>query len=319
MVALAIALPFTPFVHGGQADENHSSGTPSSKDVSAKDVSSVFGNTHTADPCALTDATALRRFGDTELDRDYGNFDRCDVLVTSGDDSVVDVEVNFDGGPPPELAAPTRRVGRVGVVEERAESDACDRTLVLSGERDAFVTVTAKQTERRKAPLCAIADAATGSAVKTLNRGMIARRSPELPAASLAHQDACSLLAPSALEVVPGVDVDDPDIGFGGWDCEWGSSTRKLAVDLSFDRGQPPTAEDGTPTRLGGYRAFVQPEGDGERTCLARVVYRSYPDQNGQKAVEMLHLVVAGESSADQLCTMAQRLARSAADALRTV
>ncbi|MET8183222.1 hypothetical protein [Streptomyces sp. NPDC005336] len=133
------------------------------------------------------------------------------------------------------------------------------------------------------------------------------------------HQDACSLLAPSALEVVPGVDVDDPDIGFGGWDCEWGSSTRKLAVDLSFDRGQPPTAEDGTPTRLGGYRAFVQPEGDGERTCLARVVYRSYPDQNGQKAVEMLHLVVAGESSADQLCTMAQRLARSAADALRTV
>ncbi|WP_215910850.1 serine/threonine-protein kinase [Streptomyces coffeae] len=321
-VVLAVVLPFTPFspfTSGGQADENRSSPpSSSSKNVSAKDAGSVFGDPPTADPCALTDPSALRRFGDTELDRDYGNFDRCDVLVTPDGNGVVDMNVDFNHGPPPELTGPAKTVGKVGIIKDGADGEACERNLVISGEDDAFVKVTAKQVESGRAPLCDIADAATDTAVKTLNRGVIARRSPPLPATSLARKHACELLDPAALEVVPGINADDPDVGYAGWDCDWSSSTRDLSVDLKFDRGQPLDGEDGTPALFSGYHAFVEPEGDGEGTCLARVVYRSYADQDGRKAVEMLHLVVAGDSSKDELCTTAGKLARSAAAALRS-
>ncbi|QKV96755.1 serine/threonine protein kinase [Streptomyces sp. NA02950] len=317
LVAVLPFTPFSPFTRGGRADEDHSApGPSSSKDVSAKDRASVFGDPPTADPCALADASALRRFGDTELDRDYGDFDRCDVLVTSDGNGVVDLNVDFDHGPPPELSGPAKTVGKVGIVKDQADGEACERSLVISGEDDAFVRVTAKQVESGRARLCDIADTATGTAVNALNRGVITRRSPELPATSLVRKHACELLDPAALEVVPGINADDPEVGYAGGDCDWSSSTRDLSVDLRFDRGQPLDAEDGTPALFSGCHAFVEP-GDGEGTCPARVVYRSYADQDGQKAVETLHRVVAGDSSADTLCTMARKLARSAA-ALRS-
>lgn len=309
-VALAVALPLTPlnpsnpFTSGGRADEHRKSGP-------------VFGNPATADPCALTDAPALRRYGDTELDRDYGNFDRCDVLVTSDGKGVVDTTVDFDHGPPPELTGSVKSVGNVRIIKDRPDGETCERTLVVSGEDDSFVRVAAKQVESGRAPLCAIADTATDTAVAALNRGGIARRSPELPATSLARKHACELLDPAALEVVPGIDADDPDVGYAGWDCDWSSSTRDLSVDLRFDRGRPLDGEDGTPALFRGYHAFVEPEGDGDGTCLARLVYRSYVDENGEKAVETLHLVVAGESAPDELCATARQLTRSAAAALR--
>ena len=57
----------------------------------------AIGDERTADPCGLLDAASLSRFGDTVLDPDYGEFDRCDVLVhnNSGDDNA-DVQVNLD-------------------------------------------------------------------------------------------------------------------------------------------------------------------------------------------------------------------------------
>jgi hypothetical protein len=215
-VALAIALPFTPLVPDG----DHPARSASQKAVS------IIGEPRTADPCALTDATALGRFGRTELDIDYGNFDRCDVIVYSGEDSVVDVQVDLNSGPGPELTAVTKNVGRIRVVEDRPEDEACNRTLLLPApDNTTNITVTAKQTEKGPAPLCAIADAATTTATTVLNKGPIARRSPPLPANSLAQQDACALLNAKALNIVPGIDASDPDVGFGRWNCEWHSTT----------------------------------------------------------------------------------------------
>ncbi|MFC6929411.1 hypothetical protein ACFQHO_02965 [Actinomadura yumaensis] len=87
-------------------------------------------------------------------------------------------------------------------------------------------------------------------------------------------------------------------------------------MKLRFDRGQPLGAADGRPTRLGGRRAFVQPDGEGDGTCLVRVVHRSYADQNGEDAIEMLFLVVQGSAETRTQCSMATRLANSAAGAL---
>ncbi|GAA2403647.1 hypothetical protein GCM10010191_09020 [Actinomadura vinacea] len=226
------------------------------------------------------------------------------------------MKVELNNASEPETAAPAKSVGTVRLFEDPAESDECNRTLILTTDPGTNVTVTARQTEDGKAPLCEIADVAAAGAMGVLNKGPIARRSPPFPARSLAHRNACALLGADALDIVPGIDAGDPDVGFGGWDCEWHSTTRDLDIELRFDRDQPLTAADGNPTRLRGYRTFIEAEGDGEETCLVRTVVREYVDQKGRTAIEMLYLVVSGEQPADRLCSMGTRLADSAAAAL---
>lgn len=318
-VALALALTLIPLLSGGdggERDPGADDDRPSRPAPTATNVSPVIGERRTADPCALTEPAALGRFGGTELDRDYGNFDRCDVLVNVGEENEVDVHIDFDAGLPPELTSPDRSVGKVSVVKEPAESDACGRVLLLSGDPHTTVSVSAKLTESRPAPVCDIADVATDSAVKALNKGELARRSPPLPKASLAHRDVCALFGPRALEIVPGIDASDPDVGFAGWDCDWSSTTSDLWLDVRYDRGQPLSAEDGAPTELHGFRTFVEPEGEGDESCLVRLVYRTYADQRGQKAIEMLYLAIGGSRPADELCRMGTDLAREAAGGL---
>ncbi|MFJ6569828.1 protein kinase [Streptomyces sp. NPDC091292] len=277
---------------------------------------SVLGDHRTADPCALADPAVLARFGDAELDRAYGNFDRCDILVDTGRDSLVDVEFHFGDGGRSELSTPRQTVGDVAVVDEPAESGTCGHTLLPAGDPDVNITVIAKQDEAT-APLCAMARSATDHAVRTLNSGRIDRRSPPPPADSLAHRDACALLDADALDAVPGVDARDPRIGFGNWDCEWESTTGDLWVELRFDRGRPLSAEDGTPTRIAGRTAAVEPDGEGDRSCLIRVVHRSFRTESGDTIVETLNLAVGGDRSAEGLRRLATDLATAATTAVR--
>ncbi|MEL3950619.1 serine/threonine protein kinase, partial [Streptomyces sp. LNU-CPARS28] len=276
---------------------------------------SVVGDHRTADPCALADPAVLKRFGQADLDRDYGNFDRCDVIVDTGDDEPVDVEVHFDTGGASDLPAPQRTEGAVRVVKEAEDSDACVRTLLPAGDPDVNISVVAKQDEGT-APLCPMADAAAAKAVDVLNEGRIARRSPA-PAHSLVHEDACALLDPKDLEAVPGVDAKDPDVSFGGWDCKWASTTGDLWLEVRFDRGQPPTGDDGILTRVGGRRAVVQPDAEGPRTCLVRVVHRTYTDPGGDDAVETVNVTVGGDPSDKKLRRLATSFAGEAEAELR--
>ncbi|MFI9848037.1 serine/threonine-protein kinase [Nonomuraea sp. NPDC051941] len=280
---------------------------------SVSSSASLIGDPRTADPCALTDPTALSRFGRTELDVDYGNFDRCDVIVLPPAKGVVDVKVLLDRDPPPERARPVRTVGPIEIVHDPAESTVCSRTLLLPGVHDTVVKIFADMVEDGEADLCAIADAATTTAAQVLAGGPIKRRSPPPPAGSLAQKDACALLRGDAH-----IDSANLDPGFGGWQCSWDSTTDDTSVYLQFDRELlRNTEDDGTPTRVNGYRAFVTPKGEGGGTCLLQVVYRSYTDQRGETAVEKVRIVVDGSLPTDRLCRMATDLARSAAAQLR--
>jgi hypothetical protein len=293
------------------------SATPAPAPSSKGPASPLIGDHRTADPCAMTDPAALGRFGETELDIDYGNFDRCDVIVSPPGGGAVDVMVDLNHLAPPEQAGELRTVGTITVAGEPRESGECSRTLVLPGVADTTVRVRAQWEDEGKADLCEIADAAATIAARALDRGPLERRSPPLPESSLAQRDACALLSGKALETIPGVDAADPDFAFAGWGCTWGSTTSDTGVDLRFDRGLPPTAEDGTATRINGYRAVIEPAGEGGRTCLVQVVYRSYTDQNGRTAAEKVRLVVSGSRPVDRLCRMATTLADSATDTLR--
>lgn len=307
-LALAVAVPVALLVSDHKNTGTDDPRPPGSSTGPPKDVLSVIGDHRAADPCALAEPSALARFGDAQLDRAYGNFDRCDVIVDTGTGSPVDVEIHFGNGGRSELSATRKTVGRVSVVDEPAESDACGHTLLPAGDDDVNITVIAQQDEGT-APLCAIAETATDSAVEALNQGVIDRRSPPPPAGSLAHEDACTLLDADALEIVPGIDARNPEVGFGNWECEWESTTNGLWVGLRFDRGQPPTAADGTLTRINGRSAVVRPDAEGENTCLVQVVHRSYDDHDGNTTVETLNLTVGGDRSKAQLRRMAMELA----------
>ncbi|MFD9906836.1 serine/threonine-protein kinase [Streptomyces sp. NPDC059063] len=299
-VTLAAALLAPELWPDGGSDDGRGGGTAGSR----------VGEHRTADPCALADPAALKRFGDAQLDRDYGNFDRCDVIVDTGEGDDVDVEIHFDTGGAPEEPAPYRTVGRVALVKEADDSDVCVRTLLPADDPGVDISVAVQQDEG-DAPLCAMADAAAERAVETLNRGPIARR-PAPPAGSLVRQDACALLDAKTLEAIPGIDARDPDVHFGAWDCEWESTTGDLSLEVRFDRGQPPTADDGTLTRVDGRRAVVEPDAEGPRTCLVRVVHRTYTDARGDKAVETLNVTVKGDPSPDRLRRLATRFAAAA-------
>ncbi|WP_433337643.1 serine/threonine-protein kinase [Spirillospora sp. CA-294931] len=314
-LVLAVAVPLALIGRDRAAEADRSE--PSER-ASRRATASVFGDPRTADPCALTDVRALGRFGPTELDRDYGNFDRCDVLVRTRPGSVVDVKIDLNQDPPLDSQV-SRKVGTVSVWRHPLDDGDCSRTVASATDPRHNITVSTKQVGSGPAPLCPIADAATDTVVAALTRGAIGRRAAEFPAVSLAHLRACDLLDNRALDIVPGIDATDPDVGFGEWDCDWASTTRDLEVQLRFDRGEPPSPEDGTNIRIKGRRAHVEPEGDGEGTCLVLVMHRSYTDEDGDTAVEMLHLVTAGKSPAKQLCVMATRLAESATASLPSV
>lgn len=317
--------------HAGSGQPSNPASPHASSSSGSASAPTVFGDHRTVDPCSLAKASALAKYGDAELDIAYGNFDRCDVIVDTKANGEIDVEVELVGGPPPQSSAPVRTTGRVGVVKEPADGGECDRAVLVTGESaakggdgDAHVEITAKpadDSEPSSSFLCGMADTATTTAAAAINTlpadGQLPRRNPPLPANSLVYQDACTLLNAHALEVVPGINANDPDIGYGHWDCSWGSTTNDTYVQLRFDRGEPLTADDGTATRLGGHRAFIAPPNEeGDHTSLVTVVHRTYTGQHGEQQVETVEVVVGGSRTDAQLRTMATQLAAAAATQL---
>lgn len=284
----------------------------------------LIGDPHTADVCALTDPAALDQFGDGDVrvDVDYGNFDRCDVLVGVDDETRIDVSVSLLRGSPPEGSKPSRTVGRIGIRQEQAESDECK--LLLTSDTDSEGSLVGVRVNMGKgsvvggnATLCTVADRAAQSAAEVLDRGPLPRRSPAYPRTSLAWANACRLLDAKALSAVPGIKADVPDTGVADWSCEWSSDVDELDAEIAFFRDQPKSAADGATTvTLSGYRTVVEPDDDGD-SCTAFVEYRRYSGQDAQTAAEMVRLDVSGQQPTDKLCAMTETLAASAAAELR--
>lgn len=305
----------TPLPGHSRQDENASDGEPQA----------LIGDPHTADVCALTDPAALDQFGDGEVrvDVDYGNFDRCDVLVGIDDRTRIDVSVSLLRGSRPEGSEPSRTIGRIGIRQEQTEGDACELLLTSDDDtEDALVEVRVNMGKGTvvggNATLCTVAYEAAGSAAEVLDSGPVPRRSPGYPRTSLAWADACRLLDAEALSAVPGLKAEVPEVGVANWSCEWSSDVDELGAEVSFFRDQPKSAVDGATTvRLGGYRTVVAPDDDGD-TCTAFVEYRRYSGQDAETAAEMVRLDVGGHRPMDELCAMAEDLAGSAAAGLRT-
>ncbi|TCC26307.1 serine/threonine-protein kinase [Kribbella sindirgiensis] len=271
-------------------------------------VAGPVGDPLTVDPCALIDESTLSKFGDATLEPAYGNFDRCDVVVNGISDQQVDVRAELDQSDNelPQGAVEKFTGNLSEVVRARAEDGDCARVLVLSD--GTHVVVEARHTDGSGMDVCGMAEAVTQKAIGVLKAGPIPRRPQPLPAASLAHLDACTLLDNQALELIPAVDATNPDTSFGGWSCGWESTTSDLSVDVRFDRDQPLDASDGRPVTMSGRSAFISSEDDGPGTCAALIVFRKYAD-----TVELVTVIARGPGTQTSLCGLATKLGQSVA------
>ncbi len=204
----------------------------------------AIGDPRTVDPCALTDANALDKYGQAQTDAYFGNFDRCDVLVQTAAGAQVDVEAQFQApgalaGAPSPSPNTTGSPSTVNVARPAGQSGECDRFLYLAGGYGVVVgaSTDTSQSGAGSVNLCAIADTATASAVAALDHGPLRRRNAD--SSSLVHADACRLLGASALAVVPGANAADHQAGFGDFSRQWASASSGTSVLLRFDQNDP--------------------------------------------------------------------------------
>ncbi|MFE6175999.1 serine/threonine-protein kinase [Streptomyces sp. NPDC056464] len=310
--ALVAAAAVTAGILLVPGDDDTSRASDPKPSATAAAQAGAIGDIRTANPCGLLDAASLSRFGDTELDPDYGELDRCDVLVLGDDgDEVAGAEANFlsearefDGG------VPVRRVGNVRVVSLTRVGDHCERYIRTSDRRGIII-----RGERREAGApdpCALADAATDYAVTVLDRGPVPRRAESWPATSLARLDACKLLDTTALNRVPDLRTRPSDYGFANWDCEWSSADGDSAfVELTFTRDNH-LEDNGRPKSLAGTTGYVSPEEEGDRSCVVDVPHRAYTNSVGDRTIEMFRLTVRGQRPAEEECATAEALSVTA-------
>lgn len=299
---------FVPWASKGEGDKGGRTGSADAK-PSATAQAGAIGDERTADPCALLDAASLSRFGRTALDPDYGEVDRCDVLVrnSSGDD-IADVEVNLDSDRDDfDEVLSTRLVGNVTVVTLKRDEEACDRAVLTPDGKQ--IRVGGQQLNEAAPDPCQLADAATDHVVGVLAEGPVPRRSPSPAMNSLARLDTCTLLGAGELKRLPGVEVDNRDRGFGSWDCDWSSDDGNRAVEIQISRDNSLDADDGTPVNVADTKSYFIADEAEDHSCTVRTPHRTYTDSVGNRTTELFQLTVYAPQPAKQLCDTAAEFA----------
>ncbi|QQM42306.1 serine/threonine-protein kinase [Streptomyces liliifuscus] len=299
---------FGPWASKDQGDKDGRTGAADAK-PSASARAGAIGDERTADPCGLLGAASLSRFGGTALDPDYGEIDRCDVLVrnNSGDDNA-DVEVNLDSDRDEfDDVLSTRLVGDLTVVTLKRDGNACERAVLTTDGKQ--VRVIGKQLGKAAPDPCQMADAASDRVVGVLAEGPVPRRSSSPAANSLARLDTCTLLDATELKRLPGVGVDNRDRGFGSWDCDWSSDDGNRAVEIQFSRDNSLDADDGTPVDVAGTKSYFVADEAEDDSCTVRTPHRVYRNSVGDPTTELFQLTVYAPQPDRQLCDTATKFA----------
>ncbi|ONI81286.1 hypothetical protein ALI144C_22450 [Actinosynnema sp. ALI-1.44] len=267
----------------------------------------LIGDERTVDPCALLDRKALERLGPAKLDPTYGNFNRCDVLINTGGRESVDLEVQIVTRTAADIQGKPLDV----IVERPADSDECDRSMVL--DEKYAIRITANM-PNPSADLCVIAD--TGvlmvKDVVVKQRGRLPRRAAPLPADSLAQVDACRLLDNTALAELPAIDPKTAIPDFGDWACKWYSPTTPTQVHLRYDQHAAKEAISGQKIQLGHHTAYVRLDIDSGTSCTVHVRHQPANEQ-WRSAIDLMVLTVKGDRPGKEYCTAATNLSAAAA------
>ena len=257
----------------------------------------VLGDPHGADPCSVADARVLSRFGEASVDPNYGGFNRCDVLIAVAGDDEIDVRFQFDEPDTDGTSAPARVVRHAA----QRDSDACDIVLTLADQ--AVLEVTAKSDDDVDTDFCQVADVAADHAESVLGQHEEVPRRPSPDPRSQAGVDACTLLTAADLPIAEAT----PEPGFGNWTCRW--QFPDGAVRVIFDRNDLQSAREGSRLTLSGREVYVEPEGYGTFSCVAKVFHLRYQDEFGDPQVELALVVAEGGTAMTDLCRTVTTLA----------
>ncbi|MEV0468689.1 serine/threonine-protein kinase [Streptomyces prunicolor] len=295
------------------ADGKDTVGSDAKPSATASARAGTIGDERTADPCGLIDAASLSRFGTTVLDPDYGDIDRCDViLLNNGGNDNAGVQVNldsdrdkFDDIESTQLV-PDTDLTRVAI---KRDGVFCERAVLTPDGKQ--IRVIGQQFDTKTAPdPCQLADTATDHVVSVLAHGPVPRRTVAWPKWSLANLNACSLLDAAALKRLPGVQFDNEDSGFGSWNCDWSSDgDGDREVEIRFTRDNSLDSDDGTPVNVAGTKSYYRPNDEEDDSCTVRTPHRVYTDSVGERTVEILQLIVYAPESSKQLCDSAAEFA----------
>nr|PPQ56123.1 hypothetical protein C5F59_05050 [Streptomyces sp. QL37] len=309
-IALALALAVLAALVAPLLSDLVFQGRDDGESPAATGEPGTIGDARRADPCGLLDSASLSRFGRTRLTADYGEINRCDVLVGRNGIDVAEAQVYLDAEPAAFEGVPVRTVGNVEVASFPREEDACVRVIATADRQQ--IQIIGKQWDTPAPNLCELADAATDYAVGVLADGPVPRRSTEPAANSLALIDACTLLDAAALRHVPGVGARDGRPGFASWNCEWSDADGDSDVVVEYSRDNS-LKDDGEPEDIAGTRGFVSPQEAGDDSCVVRFPHRTYTNPHGDSIVEHLQLTVHAPQSPSRLCATAQALTATAA------
>jgi eukaryotic-like serine/threonine-protein kinase len=291
---------------------------PAAVGVDAAAPVPALGDPATADPCSLMSPDPLDRFGRTTLDPDPGNFDQCDVTITSGQDYFA-ARVDFGkAGTALPAGQPEERGGLV-IVRGAPVDGGCLRTLRLSDGYD--VRIDARSVRGVLPDPCAVADVATDTALAVLARGTVPRRAAPFEPGSLAVVDACGLLDAATVATVQGLETIQPDPGFAGWGCDWETvpavppAPPGPSISIEYDRNRGLGNNAGNPMKIAGRDAAAKVDGDG-LGCDVTVLHRPYLAPDGRPSDELLIVKVDQATRVANPCTRAIAIATVAVERL---
>jgi len=310
LVTAGIVAIATAGARTGDAGTPRRSGPVAAAATGAPQV--TIDDPQTADPCSMVDTAALEAYGSVQIDRNDVQFAGCRVnIVRSG--SRLALNIAFRG--PPELVVPTgwaretldgRAVHRSPVID-----GTCWRRVVLSPLNVVDIFTHAVDGEPAD-DLCVVAETGARAAIASVADGVMGTRDRVDGATALGATDACSLLQPADLAILPG--LRSPITGVGGWECTWDDGrSDPTEVVLTFYLGHPPGETGGTPIDVAGRSGSVHAT---ESDCRVMFVQRSYTDEAAAPRSELVLSTVSGPGRGADPCGTARALADVAASKL---
>jgi eukaryotic-like serine/threonine-protein kinase len=271
---------------------------------------SLVGDPRTVDTCGFIDKAPLERFGKSELERDFGEFNRCDIWVSPDgtDENETRLTVRMATGPDNALGTwdDSLRGGPIRPVYLPEDGDVCERIVLLPDRYR--VLVTAYHEDGVPGDRCAMADALLTTVLSVVNSGTLPRTTaPE--GSSIATADACALLTSDDVNRVVGGGAQDVP-GYANWSCSWTGADADVRLFFVRDHS-PSSGHYGVVTDIAGHEAAVESAADDDM-CLVRVVHRSYLSTGHEGSedtskTEQFRLEVRGAGS--EKCQRAKDLA----------
>lgn len=295
---------------GCTAQNSTPTGGSQPADTSAR---TMLGDIRTLDPCTLTDAAALQRYGAVS-DAGTVSLDYCLLHLKPDDHTLIQLAVGELAGPETiEPGDPVVQHGTLRIAQSAPAPGHCTRRVQFGDGVSLQVSADLLNGDPAGG-LCGIADTGAKLAADAVQQGRVGHR--DYPSNSLALLDPCTVLDTAAVNQVPGLEDARPRPGIAGHQCAWGEpSADAPRVQLQHTAGEPPKLLHGAAVEepVDGRRTVLSVVGGDPQVplCSAETAHIPFGAVAGQVEVAQLVVALPGMTGTDA-CDYARGLARLA-------